>query len=154
MFKELYGLLVIAITPVLIVSCVNDKPLPSPVTEITSSPSPLEETPSPSIVGKWLRQRADPVTGSEVKTELTFAEGGVFTGKEDGMTVGNTKCFGSWEGKWHPDNDVVIVEGTSFYACTPSEVPPTRRAYYDAFKLRDSNTVFRTAYPDQEYVRQ
>ena len=49
MSKELPGLLLIAITPILIVSCVNnDKPLPSPVTEITSSPSPPEETPSPS----------------------------------------------------------------------------------------------------------
>lgn len=117
---------------------------------------PISPSTEASIIGKWLRQRVNPVTGSEVKTELTFAEGGVFIGKEDGITVGNKKCFGSWEGKWHPDNDndVVIVEGTDFYACTPSEVPPTRGAYYDAFKLRDSNTVFRTAHPDQEYVRQ
>ncbi|MDM3855222.1 MAG: hypothetical protein PT120_10070 [Aphanizomenon gracile PMC649.10] len=48
MSKELSSLLLIAITPILILSCVNDKPLPSPVTEITSSPSPPEETPSPS----------------------------------------------------------------------------------------------------------
>jgi hypothetical protein len=79
----------------------------------------------------------------------------VFTSKKVLTFFGsNLKCVTSSQGKWHSDNNVVIVEGTTVSSCMPSSVPPSSGPYYDAFKLRDSNTVFMTAYPDQEYVRQ
>jgi hypothetical protein len=129
MSKELPGLLLIAITPILIVSCVNnDKPLPSPspITEITSSPSPLEETPSPlpssdvsssdtssiesnisGISGCWQSNYGSDVVS--ITDTYNLDQEGNYSGSRKTVGVNTGYTMTNYSGKWAVNDGYVLI---------------------------------------------